>query len=275
MPIALFAEGDLDALRLPQIAIVGSRNPTPTGTQVAERFARALAGAGVCITSGLATGIDAAAHSGALKADGMTIAVCGRGLADVYPARNRELAARIAASGLLLSEYTPDTAPARSHFPARNRIIAALTLGTLVVEAAPGSGSLITAKQAANFSREVFAIPGSIDNPLSKGCHQLIREGAHLTESAADIVEILGSDMVKRPVTVATKNRDLRSLETDIPAHQQLLSALDDTPTTVDTLASRTGMSTAEISSTLLILELQGTVAIAPGGGYQRISKST
>lgn len=276
MPIALYAQGDLDLLAHPQVAIVGSRNPTPTGGRIAERLAFQLAQAGVGIVSGLATGIDACAHLGALRAEGITIAVCGRGLDETYPASNRRLAAQIAQSGLLISEYSPGTPPQRSFFPARNRIIAALGRGTLVVEATPRSGSLITAKQALGFSREVFAVPGSIDNPLARGCHQLLRDGAHLVESAADIVEVLAPDLVE---SVAGREPDQTvipaSHSTEIrPEEQQLLDALDATPTTIDTLVSRTGLNAAEISSMLLIMELQGTVAIAPGGGYQKVGQT-
>ncbi len=276
MPIALYAEGDLDLLAHPQVAIVGSRNPTPTGGRVAERLAFQLAQAGVGIVSGLATGIDACAHLGALRAEGITIAVCGRGLDDTYPASNRRLAAQIAESGLLLSEYTPGTPPQKANFPARNRIIAALGQGTLVVEATPRSGSLITAKQALGFGRDVFAVPGSIDNPLARGCHQLIREGAHLVESAADIVEVLAPNLIE-----SVDRREAAEIVTPAaesavtPEEQQLIDALDGTPTTIDALVTRTGLKAADISSMLLIMELQGTVAIAPGGGYQKIGQTT
>lgn len=281
-PLALYAEGDLDLLCHPQLAMVGSRNPTPSGGQIAQRFARSLAKSGLGIVSGLAAGIDTCAHLGALAADGITIAVCGRGLDDTYPASNRGLARQIAATGLLLSEYTPGTAPARSHFPARNRIIAALGRGTLVVEATPRSGSLITAKQAAQFGREVFAVPGPIDSPLSRGCHQLIREGAHLVESPADIVQVIGPELLELIESGASESIARAQAQTfDLPAietttditQQQLLDALDQTPVSLDTLVARTQFSAAEISSMLLILELQGTVAIAPGGGYQKVTK--
>lgn len=284
MPIALYAEGDLDLLSHPQLAIVGSRNPTPSGGQIAQRFARSLASSGLGIVSGLAAGIDTCAHLGALAGEGMTIAVCGRGLDDTYPASNRRLARQIAESGLLLSEYIPGTPPARSHFPARNRIIAAIGHGTLVVEATPRSGSLITAKQAAQFGREVFAIPGPIDSLLSRGCHQLIRDGAFLVESPADIVETLSPNLRELLESGASESRSTgpsiepesrsRKTTTD-PSQQQLLDALDQTPVSLDTLVARTQLPVAEISSMLLILELQGTVAIAPGGGYQKITTKT
>jgi len=277
MPIMLYAEGDISLLQHPQLAIVGSRNPTPTGGRIAERLAYHLAQAGVGIVSGLASGIDTCAHLGALRAEGITVAVCGRGLDETYPASNQRLAAQIADSGLLLSEYSPGTPPQRAFFPARNRIIAALGRGTLVVEATLKSGSLITAKQALGFGRDVFAVPGSIDNPLARGCHQLLREGAHLVESAADIVEILAPDLLESLVdgaAIAAAPPNLPSAESS-PDESQLLDALDATPTSIDTLISRTGLSAADISSMLLIMELQGTVAIAPGGGYQKIRSTT
>lgn len=277
MPITLYAEGDIGLLKHPQLAIVGSRNPTPTGGRIAERLAFQLAEAGVGIVSGLATGIDTCAHLGALRAQGITIAVCGRGLDEAYPSSNRRLATQIAESGLLLSEYSPGTPPQRAFFPARNRIIAALGRGTLVVEATLKSGSLITAKQALGFGREVFAVPGSIDNPLARGCHQLLREGAHLVESAADIVEILAPDLVESLADGAAieANSPTPHSAASHPDERQLLDALDATPTSIDTLIARTGLRAADISSMLLIMELQGTVAIAPGGGYQKIRSTT
>ena len=276
LPIALYWAGDLDLLAHPQLAIVGSRNPTPAGGRIARRLSAALAEAGLGITSGLASGIDTCAHLGALSADGITVAVCGRGLDDCYPASNRKLAAQIAQRGLLLSAYTPGTPPARGHFPARNRIIAALSRGTLVVEATLNSGSLITARQAREFGREVFAVPGSIDNALARGGHQLLREGATLVESPRDVLEALAGDLLNSgaegPVAEGGASRAAVELE---PSQQRLLKALDDAPTTVDELVSRTGLPAADVSSMLLILELQGIVATAPDGGYQRIAPRT
>lgn len=275
MPLGLFWLGDLDCLRVPQLAIVGSRNPTPAGGRHARSFARSLAGAGLGITSGLAMGIDTAAHLGALDAQGVSIAVCGRGLDACYPASNRPLFARLEQEGLLLSEYLPGTSPRRSHFPARNRIIAALGRGTLVVEASPNSGSLITARQALSFGREVFAMPGAIDNPLARGCHQLIRDGAHLAESPRDVLEPLAPGLLNYTLDFATPESSPTSPHSpDDSLTQALLAALDSAPASIDTLVARTGLPVAEISSKLLILELQGTVAIAPGGGYQRIGSS-
>jgi DNA processing protein len=192
-PVALWVRGNPDLLSLPQLAMVGSRNPTPHGRETAHRFAAHLSRCGLVITSGLALGIDTASHEGALQADGSTIAVCGTGLDVAYPRGNSTLAELIASQGALVSEFPLGTPPMKAHFPRRNRIICGLALGTLVVEAALQSGSLITARLAAEQGREVFAIPGSIHNPLTRGCHRLIRQGAKLVESADDIFEELGS----------------------------------------------------------------------------------
>ncbi len=192
-PLVLFVRGRPEVLTLPTLAIVGSRNPTAPGRRDAEAFAATLGGAGFAIVSGLALGIDAAAHQGALDAGAVTIAVCATGLDRVYPSGNRALATRILERGALVSEFAPGTRPLRHHFPLRNRIIAGLSLGTLVVEAAAQSGSLITARLAGEAGRSVFALPGSIHNPLAKGCHRLIRDGASLVENAADVVAELGN----------------------------------------------------------------------------------
>jgi DNA processing protein len=191
-PVGLYVRGNPEALSLPQLAVVGSRNPTPSGRDTAREFAAHLSGCGLTITSGLALGIDTASHHGALAGAGSTIAVCGTGLDIVYPASNAPLALDIAAAGALISEFPLGTPPLKHNFPRRNRIIAGLALGTLVVEAAVRSGSLITARLAAEQGREVFAIPGSIHNPLARGCHQLIRQGAKLVETAQDILMELG-----------------------------------------------------------------------------------
>lgn len=266
-PVALFCAGDVDLLRRPQLAIVGSRNPTPAGARHARLFARDLAARGLCITSGLALGVDAAAHQGALDADGMTIAVTGTGPDTIYPRRNSALAARIAEHGLLITEYPPGTGAQKENFPRRNRIIAGLALGTFVVEAAQRSGSLITARLAADAGREVFALPGSVDNPMARGCHQLIREGAKLVETAADILEEL-SIMVDNPHPETEAQRPVDAVHDE--DYQLLLTHLDNAPRSIDALAQATGLSVSALSSMLLILELQGAVAIAPGGGYQR-----
>ena len=270
-PAALFVDGDAEALAMPQIAIVGSRNPTPGGTDNAFNFARYLAGCGLTVTSGLAVGIDAAAHRGALAGGGITIAVCGAGVDVIYPPRHRGVAADIARAGALVSEFPLGTAPAREHFPRRNRIISGLSLGTLVVEAAERSGSLITARLAGEQGREVFAIPGSIHNPLARGCHRLIRQGAKLVESAGDILEELGAlagALVEAPRAGAPPAAQTpRAADT---AYRQLLDALGHEPVAVDRLVERTGLTPGELSSMLLILELEGHVQSVPGGAWCR-----
>lgn len=275
-PIALFADGDASLLAMPALAIVGSRNPTAQGAENATQFARYLAGHGLAIVSGLATGIDAAAHQGALAADGATVAVLGTGIDDYYPPSNRALQQRIARGGVVVSEYMPGRPPVAGQFPARNRIISGLSLGTLVVEATRRSGSLITARLAGEQGRSVFAIPGSIHNPLARGCHQLIRQGALLVESADDIFSEIGprlgaalradnGDLTERPATP-----DATHQTTPDEDYTRVLEALGWDPVSVDTLAERTALTPAELSSMLLIMELDGLVAKAPGGGYIR-----
>lgn len=271
-PSALFLHGDTDLLQLPQIAIVGSRHPTTGGRRNAREFATFLATTGLVISSGLARGIDAEAHRGALAADGLTIAITGTGLDRVYPAANRDLAHEIAAHGLLVSEFPPGTPPRRGHFPRRNRLLAGLSLGTLVVEAAPQSGSLITARLAAEAGREVFAIPGSIHNPQSRGCHALIRQGAKLVETGQHILEELAAQLPEfnarsTPTGVVTRSQ----ADTVDPQHQAILEAMGFDPVTTDELAARTGFPAAEVSSILLLLELQGHVSSAPGGQFTRL----
>jgi len=273
-PVALFVRGDAEILRLPQLAVVGSRQATPAGAETARAFARFLAARGFCITSGLAEGIDAAAHEGALAAPGLTIAVCGTGPDMVYPRLHESLAARIVeAGGALVSEFAPGTPVQRSNFPRRNRIISGLCAGTLVVEAGLKSGALITARHAAEQGREVFAIPGSIHNPVARGCHLLIRHGAKLVETAQDIVEelppllqALGSDSTLQPPAPEEPQPD--------PAYARLLAALGFDPVSVDTLVERAGLTTGEVSSMLLLLEMQGTVRSLAGGRYQRVKRS-
>jgi DNA processing protein len=272
-PVALFVAGDPEVLALPQLAIVGSRNPTPPGRDNAHAFASHLATHGLAITSGLALGIDAAAHRGALDADGVTIAVCACGLDRIYPESHEELAAEIAGrGGALVTEFAPGTPPLRHHFPHRNRLISGLALGTLVVEAAIQSGSLITARLAAEQGREVFAIPGSIHSPLARGCHRLIREGAKLVESAADIFAELG------PLTAAiraasdseaTDRKRISGGQLD-KDYEILLDALGFEPAGVDVLVGRTGLKAGAVASMLLILELEGHVESFPGGLYIR-----
>ncbi|MES1929819.1 SMF protein [Salinisphaera dokdonensis CL-ES53] len=277
-PSWLYALGDTELLTYPAIAIVGSRNPTTAGLEAAREFGAALAGAGLVVVSGLARGIDAAAHEGALSANGMTIAVCGTGLDRVYPAMHKDLAERIAASGLLLSEFGLGTQPARGNFPRRNRIIAGLCTATLVVEAARASGSLITARMASQAGRDVFALPGSIHNPLARGCHQLIRDGAKLVETTDHILEDIagvldGYRLIRSDSDDSGKNeRDPRSSPAEDDDHATLLAAIGHAPARVDELVARTGWSADAVSSTLLILELQGRVLAGPGGAYTRAS---
>jgi DNA processing protein len=271
-PLVLFVEGDAGALSLPQLAIVGSRNPTPLGRDTAEQFARHLAGAGLAITSGLALGIDGAGHRGALQAGGRTIAVLGCGLDVVYPREHEALAREVAASGALVSEMPAGTAPLRQHFPRRNRIISGLAVGTLVVEAALQSGSLITARLAGEQGREVFAIPGSIHNPMARGCHRLIRQGAKLVETADDIFAELGA--LLDGLRVGTRAETTDAQEVSAPAldkdYEILLDALGFAPAGIDTLVARTGFAADEVASMLLILELDGRVAQQPGGLFCR-----
>lgn len=273
-PIALYVSGNVDALKDPQLAIVGSRCPTPQGRETAGAFAEYLGERGLGITSGLAEGIDACAHHGALQAQGVTVGVLGTGLDVVYPRCNRRLCEDIEQQGALVSEFPLGTPPRRGNFPRRNRIIAALSLGTLVVEAARRSGSLITARLANDYGREVFAIPGSIHNPLSRGCHELIKAGAKLVESADDILRELNFSAFfandlrappgSSPQFVATSGMD--------KDHKILLDALGFDPVDLDTLVVRTGFKPEAVSSMMLILELEGHVQAAPGGRYSRVA---
>jgi len=268
------------------LAVVGSRNPTAQGADNARLFSRALRGAGFTIVSGLALGVDAAAHEGALdvfsdslaEATPATIAVVGTGLDRVYPRKNLDLAHRIAAHGVLVSEYPLGTPPLAANFPKRNRIISGLSQGTLVVEAALASGSLITARMAAEQGREVFAIPGSIHAPQSRGCHALIRQGAKLVESAQDVLEELrmppaaGKQSASSGAAVPDEegSTDIDTRETESP----LLQALGFDPMGVDALVARTGMDAASLQVELLELELDGQVARLPGGLYQRLGSA-
>ncbi|QTD45621.1 DNA-processing protein DprA [Ottowia testudinis] len=257
------------------LAMVGSRNPTPQGAQNARQFARALAGSGVTIVSGLALGIDAAAHEGALDSSPSgvlaTIAVIGTGIDRVYPRQHRELAHRIAARGLIVSEYPIGTPPLAHNFPRRNRLIAGLAQGTLVVEAALQSGSLITARLAGEQGKEVFAIPGSIHSPQSRGCHALIRQGAKLVETAEDVLEELrwpGAVVAARHAAAAADPAP-ESSPSD-PGHA-LLQALGADPVGLDALLARTGLDTPTLQARLLALELDGRVGRLPGGLFQRL----
>ena len=264
-PALLYAHGRLDLLARPALAVVGSRNATTQGERNAESFARAFSEAGLTIVSGLALGIDAAAHRGGLAGPGSTIAVLGTGIDVTYPARNESLAAEIALRGLLLSEFALGTPAAAYNFPRRNRLICGLAQGCLVVEAALASGSLITARAAAEQGRDVFAIPGSIHSPLSKGCHALIKNGAKLVESAEDVLIELGGF---RPSGHATA----RPEDAPSPRGDPLLAHMGFDPIDVDSLCVRAGLSAEQVSSGLLRLELAGQVAVLPGGLYQRLN---
>jgi DNA processing protein len=270
-PPLLYVIGDCDVLAHPGMGIVGSRNPTPAGREIAQDFAQELASFGLCITSGLALGIDTAAHQGALRANGLTIAVAATGLDRIYPSRNRALAHEIIEQGALISEFPIGTEALAGHFPRRNRIISGLSLGTLVVEAALRSGSLITAHQAMEQGREVFAIPGSIHNPLARGCHQLLREGAKLVESAADILEELAGKITP-PSPREDRQKPEPIMTDDLPAdHASLLEKMGYDPISIDRLIQLSGLTAEEVSSMLLIMELEGRVATLPGGFYQRL----
>ncbi len=264
-PPLLFVAGDPQTLTRRQIAVVGSRNPTPGGRELAVTLARGLAGAGVTVTSGLALGIDAAAHRGALAAGGRSVAVAGTGPDRVYPSAHRGLAGEVAAAGAMVSEFPTGTPPLRHHFPRRNRIISGLSLGVVVVEAALRSGSRITARHAADQGREVFAVPGAVGNPLARGCHALLRDGAKLVESVADILEEI--DPAGR--------RDAEAPRNDTPercdgVERRVLAAMGHAPVAVDTLVERSGLTADAVSAILLTLELRGLAAPVPGGRYVR-----
>jgi DNA processing protein len=271
-PPLLFVHGDPRALSLPQLALVGSRNPTSTGQRAAHDFAAHLAGAGLAITSGLALGVDGAAHQGALDAGGITLAVMGTGPDRIYPARHRDLAHAIVERGALVTEFPLGTPPLPDHFPRRNRLISGLSLGTLVVEAALRSGSLITARFALEQGREVFAIPGSIHNPLARGCHALIRQGAKLVETAQDIAEELGA--LSGACATGPGTQDSREAPEELSEeYRQLLDSMGYDPVSVDELVSRCGLTAKALSSMLLLLELQDYVASSAGGRYVRTEK--
>ncbi len=271
-PPLLFVLGDPACLSMPQVAIVGSRSPTPGGSDNAHQFARFLAGAGFVVTSGLALGVDGAAHRGALAANGRTVAVLGTGIDRVYPARHRQLAQDIiAAGGALVSEFPLDTRSNASNFPQRNRIISGLSCGTLVVEAAVQSGSLITARLALEQNREVFAIPGSIHNPLARGCHKLIRDGAKLVETGQDIVEELGALLGFQQAELDYGRGDSPKVPLG-PEETHLLQAMGYDPVDVDTLAQRTALDVGLIAAQLIGLELKGVVSSTPAGYVRAIA---
>jgi DNA processing protein len=262
-PVLLYVKGDVALLNRPGFAIVGSRNATKQGEMNAEAFAAALSGAGLTVISGLALGIDAAAHRGGLAAKGSTIAVIGTGADRIYPSGNEVLARLIAESGAIVSEFPLGTSPLAANFPRRNRLIAGLARGCLVVEAAERSGSLITARLAAETGLDVFAIPGSIHSPLSKGCHKLIKQGAKLVESAQDILEELRWEAVVAPVPDRP--------DPDDADNARLIEAIGYDPVDLETLAGRTGLTAEQLLAVLLPLELDGRISQLPGGRYQRL----
>jgi DNA processing protein len=275
-PAALFVSGDVGLLWRPQVAIVGARSASAAGLGNARQFARSLAKAGFVITSGLADGIDGAAHEAALEVGGSTVAVIGTGPDLTYPRKHRDLSAAIAGRGALVSEFPPGTPAKSDHFPRRNRLIAGLSLGTLVVEAGLQSGSLITARLAGDQGREVFAVPGSIHNPLARGCHRLIREGARLVESgeevAADLAALAAGqgDRLRAQLAPAEASATVPTIVHRDPDYVRLLDALDHDPIGLDDLAERTGLSIAALSSMLLVLELEGEISAAGAGRYAR-----
>ena len=279
-PAALFVVGRPDNLVRPQVAIVGSRNATPGGRDHARSFAGTLSRAGFAVTSGLAAGADAQAHEGSLDADGITLAVIGTGPDRVYPARHKALAHRIIEHGALISPFPPGTDARPGNFPARNRIISGMSLGTLVVEAGVRSGSLITARLATEQGREVFAIPGSVHNPLARGCHRLIRDGAKLVEKAEEVVEELApmaGELAESIQALLEQSEDLDldkvgsspHIDND-PDYQRLLEAIGFEPAPVDDIIRRSELTTAAVSSMLLTMELDGRVVAHPGGRYSR-----
>ncbi len=283
-PAALFVEGDPDILWQPQVAVIGSRNPTAGGRDNARDFATELSKHGMAITSGLAAGIDSVAHEAALDAGRQTVAVMGTGLDRVYPASSRPLALRIRECGALVSELPLGTGARKAHFPARNRIISGLSLGVLVVEAGLRSGTLITARLAGNQGRDVFALPGSIHNPMSKGCHRLIRDGAKLVETVEEILQELApiagqlATELKGEIGIKTPGREAVSLDSGEqdpqldgdPDYRVLWACLGYDPKPVDTLIEQSGLTARAVSAMLLMLELRGKVEAYPGGAYSR-----
>lgn len=276
-PLMLYMTGSLvgaSAVPLPAtscLAIVGSRNPTPQGEINARQFAKAFGASGMCVVSGLAMGVDGAAHDGALLGGGTTIAVVGTGLDRVYPKKHLELAHRIAASGMIISEFPLGTPPISSNFPKRNRIISGLSQGTLVIEAALKSGSLITARMASEQGKEVFAIPGSIHSPQSRGCHWLIKQGAKLVENAEDVLEEFKLPVTRQPEGEAPDEDEANDAA---PADTGFMSALGFDVVSLDALQARTGLPTPELQARLLELELDGHLTRLPGGLFQRMSRS-
>ncbi|MCK5696535.1 MAG: DNA-processing protein DprA [Gammaproteobacteria bacterium] len=279
-PPILYVKGHVEVLNNIQLAMVGSRNPSIDGHETAWQFAHHLAQNGMVITSGMALGIDAQSHYGALKAGGKSIAVAGTGLDRIYPARHKELAWQLIEHGAIVSEYPPGSGPMKYHFPQRNRIISGLSVGTLVVEAALKSGSLITAQTALEQAREVFAIPGSIHNPLSRGCHQLIKNGAKLVETAEDILEELShlalASLIKSNSTTDTQSTTNPSstIAENTPKNysllpkvqQQILKQVGFTPISIDTIITRTKLSASDVNANLVVLEVEDFIQTHPGG---------
>lgn len=268
-PALLYCRGRIELLNRPALAVVGSRNASAQGASNAEQFARNFSAAGLAIVSGLAQGIDAAAHRGGLAAEGSTVAVLGTGVDVAYPPVNAALAAEIAVRGLLLSEFPLGTKAFGHNFPRRNRLISGLAQGCLVIEAALASGSLITARAAAEQGREVFAVPGSIHSPLSKGCHALIKSGAKLVESAEDVLSELTAF---RRTGFASTRATAEVSGAGGGAEEPLLACMGFDPVDVDSLCARAGLPAAQVSAELLRLELAGRVAALPGGLYQRLN---
>ncbi len=283
-PAALYVDGDPDALWQPQIAVIGSRNPTAGGKDNARDFATELCRQGLTITSGLASGIDSVSHAAALDAGGNTVAVMGTGLDLVYPASSRALAGRIRSQGALVSELPPGTPAKRAHFPSRNRIISGLSLGVLVIEAGLRSGTLITARLAGNQGREVFALPGSIHNPMAKGCHRLIRDGAKLVENVSEIMQELApmagllagalrdqldlnAESDRQPVLEITADNPQVGED---PEYRKLWSCIGFDPKPMDSIIEQSGLTARAVSAMLLMLELRGMVEAHPGGAYSR-----
>jgi DNA processing protein len=272
-PPVLFVHGDVEVLQTPQLAMVGSRNPSSGGERTAFAFAAEMAKYGISITSGLALGIDAASHRGVLSAEGITIAVMGTGLDWIYPAKHKELAEQIVENGALVSEFPPGTRAEAKNFPRRNRIISGLSLGTLVVEAALRSGSLISARHAMEQGREVFAIPGSIHNPMARGCHSIIRQGAKLVESVGDILEELSQVLPNKLEFVGTSSEKQATADESWfdEDYRSLLNTLAHESMSIDQLVQLSGLTANAVSSMLLVLELRDIVSSQPGGKYIRL----
>ena len=280
-PAALFVDGDPGCLWQPQIAVIGSRNPTSGGLEHARDFAATLARQGMTITSGLASGIDSAAHTAALDAGAKTIAVNGTGLDKVYPASSRGVAERIRAQGAMISELPLGSPPKRRHFPSRNRIISGLSLAVLVIEAGLNSGTLITARKAAEQGRDVFALPGSLHNPMAKGCHRLIREGARLVETTANILQELGPLAAELQLEIRQQLKQINQISNQAtglnqdllkdPDYKLVWKNLGFDPIPIDSIIEQTGLNANEISSMLLMMELKGMVRKHASGRYFRV----